>query len=194
LRRSWLSREVVVMGAFGALASAWAVSAALHHPVTQLGIGTVLAGLAGVYCSVMVYVDTRRDFWRLNLTLPKFAGSVLVLGAAALVAVAPALDLPAAVTHGELRFQRDQATALDEAILTPLQCSARLLNGKLGVAARSRLVLLLLAGLVLPVFWIANPALTGLPVLIGGLCAGSEFLERYLYFTAVAPPKMPGGL
>ena len=38
----------------------------------------------------------------------------------------------------------------------------------------------------------AAPALLALMPLV--LCLAGELLERYLFFTAVAPAKMPGGI
>ena len=37
--------------------------------------GASLAGLAGVVCSAMIYADTRRPFWDIAITLPKFFGT-----------------------------------------------------------------------------------------------------------------------
>ena len=82
IRHSWLSREVGALGMFGALAGlAVATDSALAQAVAAG------AGLVGVACSGMLYVVTRRPSWRASLTLPRFALSALVGGAAvALVA------------------------------------------------------------------------------------------------------------
>ena len=32
------------------------------------GIGVAVIGLAGVFCSMMIYRDTRRTFWRMTFT------------------------------------------------------------------------------------------------------------------------------
>ena len=45
-----------------------------------------LAGLAGVFCSVMIYVDTRRAFWSLPLVGFKFFMTGVVLGVPAAAA------------------------------------------------------------------------------------------------------------
>src|SRR5258708_282416 len=54
-RRSWLSREALVFGAWFALATA-----ALIHPA--LVAASALLGVLGLFCSVMIYADTRREF------------------------------------------------------------------------------------------------------------------------------------
>ncbi len=76
-RRSWLSREVAALGLFGGLA----VSAVLTDSVVVQAIAA-LSGLAGVVCSGMLYVVTRRPSWRATVTLPRFALGSLVGGAA----------------------------------------------------------------------------------------------------------------
>ncbi len=85
LRKSWLSRELVAFSLFLPVAAAYTVSvwfnpAVLARYQIPLGVTTVALGLAGVFCSAMVYHDTRRDFWRLPLAGGKFFGSTLLLG------------------------------------------------------------------------------------------------------------------
>lgn len=74
-RKSWLSREIL---AFGAFAPASLASALNLIPAWV----TALVGLVSVFCSVMVYVDTRRPFWVMSQTAPKFFGTAIVLGMA----------------------------------------------------------------------------------------------------------------
>ena len=79
-RHSWLSREVGALGLFGGLA----VLAVLIDSVAVQAAATV-AGLAGVGCSAMLYIVTRRPSWRAAVTLPRFAlGSLVGGGAVAL--------------------------------------------------------------------------------------------------------------
>jgi len=93
LGTSWLSREIVAFGAFAALAFLHAALAWLApHPLAAattgpLSAAVVLAGLAGVGCSAMVYADTPRPFWRLAETGPKFLLTTLMLGIAATLLV-----------------------------------------------------------------------------------------------------------
>jgi len=100
LRTSWLSREIIVLGAFsGALAVAaiaslapWVARStlaslapgleALAEPVRMAALAL---GLLGVFCSVQVYAATGRPLWRRDRTLLRFGGSTLLSGAAAIV-------------------------------------------------------------------------------------------------------------
>ena len=82
LRRSWLSREAVVFAAWLAAAAAALLRPALL-PVAAL------FGVAGLYCSAMVYVDTRREFWRLGQSATRFFGTGAILGLATALAFVP---------------------------------------------------------------------------------------------------------
>ena len=76
-RHSWLSREVGAFGLFGGLA----ILAFLTRSATVQAVAAV-SGLAGVGCSGMLYVVTRRPSWRATVTMPRFALGSLVGGAA----------------------------------------------------------------------------------------------------------------
>jgi DMSO reductase anchor subunit len=85
LRTSWLSREIIAFGVFALFAllytiAAWAKNSALSSPHDLLGLAAAGSGLAAVFCSVMVYVDTGRRFWSFPLTAAKFFLTSLVLG------------------------------------------------------------------------------------------------------------------
>ena len=100
LRTSWLSREILAFGAFAGAAAAYAayvwrgpLLAALHLPPVPrwlasprvadlLGAGVVLTGLAGVACSVMLYVKTAREWWSGARTAFRFYATAAVLGLA----------------------------------------------------------------------------------------------------------------
>jgi formate dehydrogenase iron-sulfur subunit len=71
-RKSWLSREILAFGAYVPLASASVLFSELRLPA-------LLAGLASVFCSIMVYVDTRRPEWRLQVTATRFIATVLLM-------------------------------------------------------------------------------------------------------------------
>ncbi len=88
-------------------------------------------------------------------------------------------------------------------LLPPLTRSARLLMGPLSNFFLARFACGLLGGIVMPLF-LANAsrnagAAEDLTVTMGVsllvlACLVGEFLERYLFFAAVAAPRMPGGL
>jgi Fe-S-cluster-containing dehydrogenase component/DMSO reductase anchor subunit len=87
LRTSWLSREILAFGLFAAFATVHGADVWLREeslpPKALQGISRLLAalfGLIGVFCSVMIYVDTRRAFWSFPLTGFKFFMSAVLLG------------------------------------------------------------------------------------------------------------------
>jgi DMSO reductase anchor subunit len=162
-RRSWLSREAMVFGAWFGLASA-----ALVAPrIVPLA---VLVGVVGLFCSVMIYVDTRRTFWRLAQTAPRFFGTAAVVG---FVPVAP--GLAALLLLAKLGWEA--RTLQGESMPARLQRgplrTAAALRGALGLAACGLLA--------------TSPGWFAFVVLLAG-----ELGERSLFFRAVDAPKMPG--
>jgi len=162
-RRSWLSREALVFGAWFALAGA-SVIAPAWRPVSAL------AAVAGLFCSAMIYIDTRRRFWRAGPTFGRFFGTALVAGLAVSAPPAAAAAL-ALKLGGEAWGLRGGGTA------------ARLQRGPL------RLPMLLRATLALTgcAMLAAYPGWWQWPVLLAG-----ELCERLVFFRAVDAPKMPG--
>ena len=217
-RTSWFSREVLAFAVFvpmisGALLSTLAGWQTLS---SILRSASALTGLGAVACSAMIYVDTRREFWSASQTFGKFFKTTLLLGAAATLAVqmlvraqsafvVSAAILVAAATVAklalELRIFRYLARG-HAAGGTSLHKSARLLAGHLAPITRIRIECAVLGGLLSPILIVCGVALGGIPsAIMTGiaiaaflLCIVGEVLERYLFFTAVAPDKMPGGL
>jgi Fe-S-cluster-containing dehydrogenase component/DMSO reductase anchor subunit len=230
LRTSWLSREILAFGLFAALAAAYGAAVGL----AGLGIAAAgsfdglqsaaaVAGLAGVFCSVMIYVDTRRPFWSLPATGFKFFMTAVVLGipSALLVALlAAAWSAPltvAAVMDGvgrrllqglvaamavKLTVEALVLSQLHDMKHTPLKGTALLLTGELARVALGRVLAGILGGIALPALLLAGPAPAGFRaaftaggvVLLLVLTLFGELLERHLFFTASVAPKMPGGL
>lgn len=209
-RKSWFSREVIVFAGYMPLAAVHAAAfwftplAAFQKAIV---VAAAVTGLLGVVCSAMIYVDTRREFWSAAQTFGKFLGTTLLLGAATTFAicfltssVSPPVLVALAVflfvvTVTKLAFEHrifrhlvDEETLL----LTPLNKSARLLEGQLGLVARMRVACAVLGGLLLPPLLLLNGG--GLALTALALCVVGELLERYLFFTAVAPVTMPGGV
>ena len=201
-RKSWFSREVIVFGAYVPLAGLAAATnwMSMLAPFSKpLITAAAIVGLLGVVCSVMIYVDTQRDFWSARQSFTKFFGTVLLLGAAtalvfsglailaAFIFVAAAAKL--AFEHRLFRRLLDEETPGQE----PLSKTARLLAGELGIFTRTRIACGLIGGVVLPALYLLTPDTT-LAVTALALCIAGELLERYLFFTAVVTRKMPGGL
>ncbi len=213
-RRSWLSREIMAFGAFAkaaALAAVWPWLPdrllEMLPPFVDLRLVTLAAagaGLLGVICSAMVYVDTHRPYWGWRQTFPKFLGAMLLLGtscAAAtlrwvpgmtgasqlLAGLALILLLLAAVT-GHLVQRRAKANATH-----PWHLSALKLAHLKGAVLRQRQVL---AGMAVAL-GIGSLLTSGS---VASVAAGLSFLatflwvlqERRLFFTCVTAPRMPG--
>src|SRR5205085_785606 len=66
-----------------------------HWTSSALYSGLIASGLGGVFCSAMLYADTRRSFWSLGRSAAKFFGTTIVLGCSALL-VLRQQDLPIA--------------------------------------------------------------------------------------------------
>lgn len=220
LRRSWLSREIVVFGTFALLATVYAGSFWLRSSqsllVAQnvLGASVALVGLLGTFCSHMIYHDTRRVFWQGIRTAGKFFGTTLLLGLAftlcmcsllqpgppQLVFVLGGLLVVTSIT--KLAWEISFLSPLKEEGLSPSKRSALLMTGALRRVAIARILCGFLGGILLPGILLGG----GLSDLIshgavalltlGGLlfCLLGELFERYLFFAAVVAPKMPGSV
>lgn len=222
IRHSWLSREIVAFGAFAPLAAATAAghlgAPVLDRHVAWLGPTTVVVGLLGVTTSVLVYAVTGRRWWSLPRVGGRFALTTVLTGAATVAAVtavtaaitdtdpAPVLvrlgvlstALTVAATATELALLRHRHGPADD----ELARTARLLTRRLPSLVQLRLLLLLAGGGVGP--WFALLMLTGdrpsptatavVSVLAAAAVLLAELLERWRFFTAVAPVRMPGRL
>ncbi len=230
LRTSWMSREILAFSIFAGAAAAftgaawWKTLAGLLSPLgvverfiqpaqfsAPLAIAAAVLGLLGVWCSAMIYVDTRRVFWNRELTFTKFFGTALLLGTAGTAAL---LGWVATFSGGPLseaiqtfailatfirtalfgwEFQnfhtalRDEHAATHRSALAVWKLGRPLLFGRLGLFVGSTLFGAL--------------AITGTGA-IGTACAtisflltlSSQLIERYFFFTAVIAPRMPGPL
>jgi formate dehydrogenase iron-sulfur subunit len=207
LRTSWMSREIVALGAFAGAASAFAACSLLprlapdlaaHVPLPLarlapwLGAGAVATGALAVFCSVMIYADTHRPLWRFARSAPLFAltclGSGLgALGVATLAgsgdpALALALALAqAAISAAKMRFESRLLVHLADPEWTALKRSALLVAGPLRPVARARAGLGWTCGVALPIAAALGYAATGAAgfaaALAGAALAGSTFAD-----------------
>ena len=217
LRKSWLSREIIVFGLFAKLAVLYTASVWFPNyvsPIIQatLGWAAVVSGLLGVFCSAMIYHDTRRDFWRLRFSAGKFFGTTALLGAATGLLVfacasppAPFLSALAAFTFiagvAKLAVELPIFRRLEVEDFSPLHKTALLLGGQFGLLHRCRVACGVIGGATLPAL-LTLQTLTKTPswIVIGeaaaifALCLAGELIERRLFFVAVQPVKMPGSV
>ena len=225
LRHSWLSREILAFGVFAGCAVLYALAGFFplfinDDVLTTLSWSVAVTGLAGVFCSVMIYAFTRREFWNPVTTGVKFLLSTALLGIAAawlsILLLAPFVGDAAssqlaatvgdhlaqslvAVTIAKLLFEASLFRHLLNRRTTPLKRSARLAAGQLSNFTFARFACGLLGGIVMPLFLLGRESSAGDPVLVIVVsmlfvaCLVGELLERYLFFAAVAPSGMPGG-
>ena len=212
LRRSWLSREIVVFALFALWATAATtgcfIDEAARKPVL-LGPAALL-GILSVFSSGMVYHATQRECWRGELSIGRFFGTTVLLGFAAAWCAARmggvdstrwALGL--AVASGvklsrELAVLRrcpDSAGINAPLPLSPLARSAFLMRFRLGPWVRVRIACGVSGGILLPLSSLVAGG-AGAPIAaIGlGLCLAGELVERALFFRSVATVSMPGGV
>lgn len=205
LKKSWLSREAVIFGAWFPLASTYVAIRLDWIPLapgplrSALAVGIATLGALGLFCSVMIYAETRRQFWRFANTAPRFFGSAAVLGLASALAAPGAPRVVAfalaAATLIKLSFEARAWHPLDydSDELTPARKTALLLTGKtLRPVAGLRIAFALFGGIALPLSLAADAVPPSIAWIALGLCLGGELAERYLFFRAVVAPKMPG--
>jgi Fe-S-cluster-containing dehydrogenase component/DMSO reductase anchor subunit len=222
LRTSWLSREAVAFGVFAKLAVLYGVLAAAPilpdfpgkaaalrlSPVLQAA--AALVGALGVFCSVMVYVATRRAQWAGTQTGIKFFGTALSLGAAAVFAVyaftggsldrvgAALLSLVLGVTLVKLAFEGSMLLKVRERRLSVMKRMALLMLGDLRVVTLCRFVLAAAGGVALPAVLlrhgVASEVMQTVSATSLALLLLGELCERYLFFRAAPASRMPGGI
>lgn len=183
LRRSWLSREVALFGAYAGAAVAAVALPAVVPGLAVLGEAVALAapvvGVAGVFASARLYVVPGRPSWDSPLTIAQFGltaalAGALVAGASGPAAVAAALQLGVTVANLVRLAHQDRYEASGTVRLT--LDWFRLLFGARVVAA--------LAGIGLAVA--GETLAAALPF------AAAEAANRYLFYVTVVPLNMPG--
>ncbi len=196
LRKSWLSREIVVFGAFLKLTllAAW-------MPLLWTTAAGAATGLLGVYCSVMVYADTQRPFWKLSATALSFFGNTVLLGNAGaamalswaghsltafLFATVAMLVRVLLFAWEQLRLRRAWRDAGHE-MRRPAQTMKTLKGGVL----RARLLLFSVSTLATASGMLGEGVWAGAWMtlaFVGTLV--SQLLERHLFFVAVDAPRV----
>jgi len=234
LRHSWLSREIVAFGVFAKLAVIYAAGSwfgpemlvGSQYWQQWLGWGVAVSGLAGVFCSVMIYAFTQRVFWSFTKTFARFALTTCLLGVAAvwltllLISFFGTGDAAANVsgiisgygrricqtllliTSLKLVFEANLLRPLLSRQTTPMKRSAMLMTGSLASVTIARFACGVLGGLAMPALLLKatseSPQDPVFLIIVTSMlfvaCLAGELLERYLFFAAVASPRMPGSL
>jgi Fe-S-cluster-containing dehydrogenase component/DMSO reductase anchor subunit len=230
LRRSWLSREILTFGIFAATAT-WLTGSVVFSSLapnwekgaTPLEFSVVGSGLAGVFCSAMIYHRTKRPFWNIYQTGARFGLTTLLLGlsttwlsfsgaaqfsATLNVANAPPLDFICLVVKRAIiavailkgLFELCALLPLADHRRTSLKQSALLLVGPLRRSLVLRFVLLANAGIFFTVvsLLLATESVWSRQDFVLALLSvcgltWGEFLERSLFFKASVAFRMPGG-
>jgi formate dehydrogenase iron-sulfur subunit len=191
LRRSWLSREVLTLSMFAGAASAFAGMLLFDLPGRGIvGLLTFAAGLAGVTCSARIYVVRARPAWFSGYTTAEFYSTALLLGPL----FVQMLDggvlwirfAAVAGASGQLIVQLLKFLWLSRSEVFELRASSLLLSGRLQNLFVTRLAVLTVAGVLLPLVstrgWIIAAAFVAVLV--------SEWLGRYLFFVSVVPKNI----
>ena len=214
LKTSWLSREIILFGMWmPALLAYTGLTIASQNSellpvwmptiqtswITLTGIASVALGLISVFCSIMVYVDTKRAFWTMGKTTSKFIGTLILGGATAIlvtsltfnthtsatlwVVMAIALLWKISADTISLLAARETAWSMaKKSALIQLKSLRPILMKRWGMMA------LLFLSIILTTF---SPLFSIFAIL--ALLTG-EFLQRQIFFQAVVTLKMPGNL
>lgn len=199
LRRSWLSREAVLFGIWFSIASAYLgarvglVAPALAFPI---GVAASVVGATALFCSVMIYVDTQRPYWRFGQTGPRFFGTAVLLGSVATLTVAHSGSVAAiAIAAIALKLGTEtrcfQALDGDDNELSPERLTAEVLAGPLRYITAYRYLSAITVGCLVVTLAHAHASDIALWSTLA-LALTSELAGRYLFFRAVYAPKMPG--
>ncbi len=192
-RTSWLSREAIALNLFVVVAALAVVLPRVPAPWILM---TAALGVVTVFAQSMVYADTRREFWQLTRTAPRFLGTTLVLGLAFALLSQPATPLALALVGATLLKLGCELAVLKHAdsdldTWTQLRRTAVLQRGVLRPVLAARLLFGLSGGVLLPFLMATGPASLTRAAMAFSLCLIGELAERYLYFASVAPDRMP---
>lgn len=231
LRSSWFSREALMFGVFAgvvllhaAIVVALALPSAQYLPeerlpqlaalVPLLQDAATVVGVLAVFCSVMVYVVTKRPQWSGMRTALKFFGTTALLGLAAVLALTSSsvtaldgasqrvlhtmLEALIAASAVKLAYEGELLRHVRERQHTIEKRMAIVMLRDLRLTTVLRFVLGFVGGIIIPSIVHSSrvPSANAAPLLWVGLgfCIAAELAERYLFFRAAPASRMPGGL
>jgi len=193
-----MSREILAFGLFAGAAAGYALT---HDP--RLALAAAALGVLGVLCSAMIYAATRRSHWSAPVTAAKFAGTSIVLGVAAALALGGGRGIGTRALLATLLLAAGVKLLCELAVLrhlrerqhTVMKRVALLMVRDLHVPTFFRFVAGALGGVAIPGVLLAFGDAAAAPVAAAfALLLAGELLERYLFFRAAPPSRMPGGL
>lgn len=225
LATSWLSREIFFLGVFfvlgGVYAALWRWRRPLFAQRATLGAVVGMAGAAGLVSMVFIYMLPARPTWNLWTTPLEFLGTALLLGPLLVGTV-----FVATYRRHEARAALEPLISMHLRYLVPTvivgavlagsglagkmlmlpamelegRAAANLLVEPHGPALAIRWVLLIVAGLVLPLMLAWRLArqggsARGLAPLVAVtlvLAAATEIIGRALFFVVAVPVRPPG--
>lgn len=230
LRRSWFSREALAFGIFAKLVLLYGALVALPElgaPFSALVTGlepvfafhdvvlklAAMSGVGAVYCSVMVYVATKRPHWSAVRTGVKFFGTSIILGTLTVLVVSSLaargdlrdtdsfrtlVEVLIAATALKLAYEGSLLLHLRDRQHSNEKRMATVMLGDLRTITLSRFATGIVGGVIIPVAVLsaamAASTVTVLLLAALALLLGSELCERYLFFRAAPASRMPGGL
>ena len=191
LRRSWLSREVALFGAYAVVGAAHAVLSLTEATgAVAVGIAAAVVGVAGVFASGRLYLVPARPAWNTPLTLVHFFATGVALGP-----LAACLALPGDATAGlrpiALAGLGVQVAALVANTVRLASRPEREWRGSavLLVHRFQGLLVLRVAALIAAALLVALDAGVVLPL---AMAAAGELVGRYLFYVTVVPRTVAG--
>lgn len=213
-RKSWLSRELIALNFFVGIA-ALAIAFSVFAPESESEgwselkrialVCAAAAGLLSVFASAMVYVDTQRPFWHARFSFGNFFGTTLQLGvtfAAAIFGWAGKSNQSQSFALMALFFlvamftwRSAELGAARKNSESPIHFNARIIC-ELLPPTTSVLTQLFAAGVVLSLLAASNLAHAGRlwASALALAVFSSEIIARWIFFTAGASKRMPGGV
>jgi formate dehydrogenase iron-sulfur subunit len=201
LRRSWMSREIIALAFFSLAAASLlptGISAASAASARARAGLTASLGLLSVFCSAMIYVDTRRSSWVSSLTFPRFFGTTLLLGSAAAACVLSCLAVSSSIEiKSAAHFAAWSATVVRAALFL-WETRNRHYKSETSFSSSFNLFNLFNG------FFIVSTTLGLLAIFSSGRTAigfaalsffstfTSQVIERHCFFTTSTAPRMPG--
>jgi formate dehydrogenase iron-sulfur subunit len=204
---SWFGPDVIVGSVVWQQCLGWTVGA---------------SGIVGVFCSIMIYAFTQRAFWCFSHTCVRFGLTSALLGLATIWLTMLALSVVGDATVEAIIQKRGSLICQAMIVVAVLKLgfelslfryladrqnhsmrrSAVLMSGPLAGFTLARFACGVLGGLAMPALLLRSG--TGTPqepvvmMMLAGMlfmaCLAGELIERYLFFAAIASPRMPGSL